>query len=112
MDVTGPAQVRREVSYLRTVFAELRYDIVEMAVLPDRVWVRYHASGIHKGNAWGFEPTGKRAEYEGATILYISPEGKIADRWGAFCFYDIFHSLGLVPAWWELGKTLKDFQVP
>ena len=30
--------------------------------------------------------------------------GKIADRWGAFCFYDILSELDLVPPFWELSN--------
>ena len=45
----------------------------------------------------GFEPTNKYIEFEGATILYINSKGKIIDQWGAFCFYDIFTDLGVVP---------------
>jgi hypothetical protein len=41
------------------------------------------------------------------TILYTSPDGKIIDRWGAFCFYDILTGLGLVPPVWELSQHLQ-----
>ncbi len=30
----------------------------------------------------------------------------VADRWGAFCFYDMFADLGLAPPFWELSKAL------
>jgi hypothetical protein len=32
----------------------------------------------------------------------------IVDRWGAFCFYDILHELGLVPPLWELSGRLRN----
>jgi hypothetical protein len=70
--------------------------------------VRYRASGTHRGKAWGFEPTDKAVEFEGVTILYVDAEGLIADRWGAFCFYDIFCDLGLVPPFWELSEHLSE----
>ena len=78
----------------------------EAAHLPNRVWIRYRGRGTHRGMAWGFEPTGKQATYAGVTILYFNEGGKIIDRWGAFCFYDIFADLELVPPFWELSQRL------
>jgi predicted ester cyclase len=107
IDATGPAQVKHEVRYFRSVFPDLVYDIVDSVGQDDRVWVRYRGQGTQKGAAWGFEPTGKSVTFEGATILHINSEGKIIDRWGAFCFYDIFSDLGLVPPFWELSQHFE-----
>ena len=107
IDKKGPEQVKHEVRYFRTMFPDLVYEIVDIAPLDDRVWVRYQGYGTHRGQAWGFDPTGKQASFEGAAILYINAEGQISDRWGAFCFYDIFAELGLVPPFWELSNTLN-----
>lgn len=104
IDAVGPDQIKHEIKYFRSVFPDLKYEIVDILGTEDRVWIRYRGKATHKGNAWGFEPTEKGFEYEGATILHISSEGKVVDRWGAFCFYDIFMDLGLVPPFWELSK--------
>lgn len=106
IEATGPAQVKHEVHYFRSIFPDLKYEIVDAVPLPDRVWVRYRGRGTHEGNAWGFEPTGKEVTYAGVTILYFNEQGKIVDRWGAFCFYDIFADLELVPPFWELSQRL------
>ncbi len=105
IDKKGPEQIKHEIKYFRSVFPDLRYTIVETAALPDRVWIRYKAKGTQSGSAWGFPPTGKIVEFDGATILYIS-NGKIINRWGAFSFYDILTGLGLVPPLWELHERL------
>lgn len=104
IDATGPGQIKHEVRYFRSVFPDLVYEIVDIVGLKDRVWVRYRGSGTQDGAAWGFEPTNKRVTFEGATILTISEEGKITDRWGAFCLYDILADLDLVPPFWELSQ--------
>ena len=101
IDKKGPEQIKHEIRYFRSVFPDLKYEIVETAALSDRVWIRYRARGTQLGSAWGFPPTGKTVEFEGATILYIR-QGKVIDRWGAFSFYDILTDLGLVPPLWEL----------
>jgi len=108
IDAVGPEQIKHEIKYFRSVFPDLAYEIVDILGTEQKVWIRYRGKATHKGKAWGFEPTNKRVEYEGATILEISPEGKVIDRWGAFCFYDIFTELGLVPPFWELSKHFNN----
>ena len=107
IDAVGPAQIKHENKYFRSVFPDLKYEIIEINGEDDKVWIRYKAQGTQKGNAWGFEATRKKVEFEGATILYINSEGKIVDRWGAFCFYDLLTDLGLVPPLWELREKLE-----
>ena len=102
----GPEQIKHEIRYFRSIFPDLKYEIVEIAPLPDRVWIRYHARGTQLGSAWGFPPTNKSVEFDGATILYIR-EGKVIDRWGAFSFYDILTDLELVPPLWELKDHVQ-----
>ncbi len=111
IDKVGPDQVKHEIKYFRSVFPDLKYEIIEISGDDEKVWIRYKATGTHKGNAWGFGPTGKTVEFEGATILYINPKGMIVDRWGAFCFYDILTDLGLTPPFWELSEKFKDTQI-
>ena len=105
IDKKGPAQVKHEMKYFRSVFPDLKYEIVETVALDDRVWIRYKAKGTQLGSAWGFAPTGKTIEYDGATILYIK-NNKVIDQWSAFSFYDMLTDLGLVPPLWELNKHL------
>ena len=107
IEAVGPAQIKHEIKYFRSVFPDLKYEIIEINGEEDKVWIRYKAKGTQKGNAWGFEATGKNVEFEGATILYINSDGKIIDRWGAFCFYDLLTDLGLVPSLWELSEKLS-----
>ena len=105
IDKKGPEQIKHEIKYFRSVFPDLRYEIVETASLPDWVWIRYRAKGTQRGSAWGFPPSGKSVEFDGATILYIG-NGQVIDRWSAFSFYDILTDLGLVPPLWELRNHI------
>jgi predicted ester cyclase len=107
IDAVGPAQVKHEIKYFRSAFPDLRYEIIEICGEQSKAWIRYKARGTQTGNAWGFQPTNRTVEFEGATLLYISSEGKVTDQWGAFCLYDILADLGLVPPFWELSKHFK-----
>ena len=106
IDKKGPEQIKHEIKYFRSVFPDLKYEIVETAAFSDRVWIRYKARGTQQGSAWGFPPTGKTVEFSGVTILYIK-NGKVIDRWGAFSFYDILADLELVPPLWELKDHIQ-----
>jgi len=101
---TGPEQVKHEIRYFRSVFPDLVYEVVDATADGDKVWVRYLGRGTQLGPAWGFEASGKLASFEGVTIFTFNAAGKIVDRWGAFCFYDLFADLGFVRPWWELGS--------
>jgi len=109
IDKVGPSQVVHEIKYFRSIFPDLKYEIIEMVSEKDKVWIRYQGHGTHKGTGWGFKPTNKKVQFEGATILYINSEGKVYDRWGAFCFYDIFEELGVIPPFYELHKYFPDY---
>lgn len=108
IDAVGPDQIKHEIRYFRSAFPDLKYEVVDILGGEDRVWVRYKGKATHKGNAWGFKPTNKEFEFEGAAILHIGPEGRVVDRWGAFCFYDILMELKLVPPFWELSKQFGE----
>jgi hypothetical protein len=100
---TGPAQVKHEIRYFRSALPDLTYEVLEATADGDKVWVRYRGRGTQLGPAWGFEASGKTATFEGVTIFTFNADGRIVDRWGAFCFYDLFVELGHVRPWWELG---------
>ena len=104
IDATGPDQVKHEVRYFRSVFPNLVYEVVDLVGQEDKVWVRYRGKGNQKGAAWGFQPSNNEVTFEGATILTVNEEGKICDRWGAFCLYDILADLDLVPPFWKLSE--------
>jgi predicted ester cyclase len=107
IQLKGPEQIKHEMRYFRGVFPDLMYTGVDLIADEDRVWVRYQGTGTHHKPAWGFEGSGQQATFQGVEILYITEEGLVIDRWGSFCMYDIFHSLGAVPPWWELNEALK-----
>ncbi len=107
MDMKGHDLLKHEIKYFRSVFPDLVYEIKDMVTDNEKLLIRYVGKGTHLGNAWGFEPTNKKIEFEGVSILYISSEGKVIDQWGMFCFYDIFSDLGLVPPFWKLSEHFQ-----
>lgn len=105
----GPEQIKHEIRYFRGMFPDLTYSVLDTAVEGDRVWAWYRGRGTHLGAGWGFDATGKVAEFDGMNIFAFDEKGLIVNRWAAYSLYDIFTELGLAPPWWELKKYLKDF---
>ena len=106
----GPEQLKHEIHYFRTMFPDLKYEVVDAIAEGNKVWVRYQGTGTHEGAGWGFEPTHKVAAFEGVGIFTFHENGQIIDRWASYSFYDIFTSLGLAPPWWELSQYLKPYE--
>ena len=76
IEAKGPDQVKHEIKYFRSVFPDLKYEIIDAVATDDKVWIRYRGTGTQKGKAWGFESTEKEVCFEGVTILSVNKEGK------------------------------------
>jgi hypothetical protein len=100
----GPEQIIHEINYFRKAFHNLKYEILDTIANKTKVWIRYKATCVHGGNAWGFEPTNKEVEIEGMSILEVNEDGKVINHWGAFSLFDMLVDLELVPPFWELSN--------
>jgi len=109
MDKKGPELIKHEIQHFRSIFPDLKHEIIEIHGEKKKIWVRYKAIGTHKGRSWGFLPTNKTVEFEVAAILYVSG-GKVIDLWESFCFYDVLAELGVLPPFWDLHKHLLDYK--
>ncbi|MCY3412473.1 MAG: ester cyclase [Candidatus Heimdallarchaeota archaeon] len=106
MPEKGPALLKKEIGYFRSIFPDLHYRIIEMVEDGDKICVRYQGNGTQKGNGWGFEPTDKKIEFDGAAIFTLE-SGLIIDSWRSYCLFDIFVQTGHIPPLWELADALK-----
>ncbi len=109
MEEDGADLVWREIKYITSAISDWKYEI-EMVNEENAVWVWYKVTGTHTGNFFGFEPTNKTFEAEGAAILYINENGQIYDRKASYSFEDIFRQLGVAPPYWELHQYVKDYK--
>ena len=92
----GPASFRATVVGLRTAFPDLRYTLDDVVAESDRVAVRWHWTGTHRGPFRGFSASGRSISNSGAGIFRLQ-DGKIVagsietDRLG------FLQQLGAVP---------------
>lgn len=105
MPEKGPALLKKEISYFRSIFPDLQYKIVDYNEEKEKIWIRYKGIGTQEGDGWGFPANGKSVEFEGCAILTIR-DGKVVDAWRNYSLFDIFVQLGHIPPLWELAEKL------
>jgi steroid delta-isomerase-like uncharacterized protein len=99
----GPAGFRGVVVGLRSAFPDIHYTIDDVVAENDRVAVRWHWTGTHRGPFRAFPPTGKRVMNPGLGIFRLR-DGRIVaatletDRLG------FLEQVGAVPENVGLGR--------
>jgi steroid delta-isomerase-like uncharacterized protein len=73
---TGPAAFRAVAAGLRNAFPDIHYTLDDVIAEGDRVAVRWHWTGTHKGQFRAFAATGKAMKNTGTGIFRFK-EGKI-----------------------------------
>jgi steroid delta-isomerase-like uncharacterized protein len=79
-ELRGPDGVKGAVTWLRTAFPDLRFEIDSLISDGDQAAVRWTASGTHLGPFAGVPPTGRRVEWTGSDWFRLH-RGRIIDAW-------------------------------
>lgn len=77
---TGHAGFASYVDFVHEALAEYRCEILDLVVEEPKAFARMHFSGIHRGDFFGYSPTGSRVEWAG-TALFTFWEGQVAELW-------------------------------
>jgi predicted ester cyclase len=77
----------------RRSFPDLTYEIVDLLVDGDRAALRWRARGTQGGPYGPVPPTGRSAEWEGATFLRIRA-GKVVETWSVNEMFQLVQQLG------------------
>jgi predicted ester cyclase len=67
-------------AFVRGALGEYRCEIVEMVAENDKVYARIRYSGVHRGELFGYQPTGIKLNWEGMA-LFTFADGKITELW-------------------------------
>ena len=65
---------------MREGIPDLRYDILDMVITPEKAAVFLRVTGTHSGNFFGIAPTGKKIDVRQMQIEWIRA-GKISQHW-------------------------------
>ena len=77
-------------------FPLYRLDIEEMIAEGDKVGVRVHHRGVHRGSFMGIPPTGREIDVPGF-LTYRINDGKIVDHWMLGDNLLMMQQLGIIP---------------
>lgn len=70
----------RRVSFSRTAFPDLRFEMHDLVAAGDRVAVRWSAAGTQLGSLPGLPASGRRLRFAGQTVYELRDE-RLAGHW-------------------------------
>jgi steroid delta-isomerase-like uncharacterized protein len=113
-DPATPAQMRglggREVfkgtvSMYRAAFPDVRIVVDDVIAADDKVVLRWHSEGTHRGELAGLAPTGARASVTGIGIDRWK-DGKVVEAWTEWDNLGLARQLGAAPPEGSVGEKL------
>lgn len=96
-DLNGPEEYKAFVAMTRSAFPDVDSTTKEVFAEGNKVVERHVATGTHKGEFMGIEPTGKEVEVEGITILHFE-NGEVVEAWDQADIMGLMQQLGLIDA--------------
>ena len=92
---TGPESFRQTLRLFRDAFPDVHMTIDDMIAEGDKVVVRSHWQGTHRGEFFGVPPTGKTFTLTSTDILRIE-NGQVAEHWGNEDDLGMLQQLGIL----------------
>jgi steroid delta-isomerase-like uncharacterized protein len=101
----GPEAFKRTVAMYRTGFPDLRMVVDDVVADGDKVVLRWHTEGTHRGELQGLAPTDKRGSVTGISIDQWR-EGKLVETWTQWDNLGLARQLGAAPPEGSIGERL------
>jgi steroid delta-isomerase-like uncharacterized protein len=95
-DVTSPADVEEYVTVYREAFPDLRYTVDDVFGSGGTVGARWTATGTHRSDLFGIEPTGEVFVAEGINVFSIT-DGEITEVWSQWDTLQMVRELEVLP---------------
>jgi predicted ester cyclase len=92
----GAAGAHELVSRLHHQLSDLRFDIQDIAVAGDRVWMRMRVSGTNTGPVMGHPPIGRQVAIDVFDVVRVA-DGRIVEHWGVADQMGLLLQVGAVP---------------
>ena len=107
----GPGAFKQVMARLRAAFPDIRYTIEDIIAEGDKVAIRWHWSGTHRGSFRGIPPTERSVTNSGAAIFRLNG-GKVVSAALETDRLAFLQSIGVVPATESLFKAPPVKTVP
>jgi steroid delta-isomerase-like uncharacterized protein len=104
-DLRGPEVLKRIATVYRTAFPDLRMTVDDVIAADDKVVLRWHSEGTHRGDLAGLAPTGARGSVTGMSIDRWK-DGKIVEAWAEWDNLGLARQLGAAPPEGSVGEKL------
>lgn len=101
----GPEVVRRTVQMYRAAFPDVRMAVDDVIAAGDKVVLRWHSEGTHRGELEGLAPTGAHGSVTGISIDRWK-DGKVVETWTEWDNLGLARQLGAAPPEGSIGERL------
>jgi steroid delta-isomerase-like uncharacterized protein len=104
-DLRGPDALKRIVTMYRAAFPDLRMTVDDVIASGDKVVLRWHSEGTHRGELAGLAPTGVHGMATGISIDQWR-DGKIVEAWAEWDNMGLARQLGAAPPEGSVGEKI------
>jgi steroid delta-isomerase-like uncharacterized protein len=104
-DLRGPDGLKRVVTMYRAAFPDVRMTVDDVIASGDKVVLRWHSEGTHRGELAGLAPTGVHGSTTGISIDRWEG-GKIVEVWAEWDNMGLARQLGAAPPEGSIGEKI------
>ena len=104
-DLRGPDGLKRIVGKYRSAFPDVRMTVDDVIASDDKVVLRWHSEGTHRGELAGLAATGVRGSVTGISIDQWK-DGKIVEAWAERDNLGLARQLGAAPPEGSVGEKI------
>ena len=104
-DLRGPDGLKRVVTMYRAAFPDVRLTVDDVIASGDKVVLRWHSEGTHRGELAGLAPTGVHGSTTGISIDRWQ-DGKIVEAWVEWDNMGLARQLGAAPPEGSVGEKV------
>ena len=93
----GRTAIRNAAEMYMRAFPDIRYQIRRVVCERGVVCEEWRATGTHRGNLMGLEPTGREAVMEGCNVMHLGEDGRIDAEMTYWDAAALYRQLGGLP---------------
>ncbi len=101
----GPEVFKQTVRAYRSAFPDVRITVDDVIAEGDRVVLRWHCEGTHRGELEGLAPTGAHGSVTGISIDRWE-DGKVVESWSEWDNLGLARQLGAAPPEGSFGEKI------
>ena len=100
-----PEVLKRTAGMYRAAFPDVRITVDDVIAADDKVVLRWHSEGTHRGELAGLAPTGAQGSVTGISIDRWK-DGKVVEAWAEWDNLGLARQLGAAPPEGSVGEKI------